>query len=386
MKFSAAATAFLACTVSIASVEGNSPTDLFGLGEALETEYDDENNRFTLKFTAGTSTKDDQAFSAEYYDYDTCATTKYSSSEITLEKWGFGNDDAIGFAGLDDPAPTYPVHQFDLDMAAIKNSDMWSENGADSEIKFCARSIIGTADDGSTDGIEVNFFETQIIVKIDLTSDVTTDVVVQKRDPTKASEETETYTVECFICQAGGDAGGKGSSTSVPAKQGEMVNVCMRPVEDDIAISSLKSFAWIRNSEQQVVVSANAPDTAANPLSTDPTCNSVSPPTTKDETCGFSSMMRASFYDDLSGNSQNTVIGEGEVLLSLNRRNRRLNEIDVNDARTQRLLQGVGGEVSVSVPLSNEDTGPGSLKTAGGASLGTALASGIALLGAVLFA
>merc|ERR1712025_1554399 len=113
-----------------------------------------------------------------------------------------------------------------------------------------------------------------------------------------------------------------------PINQGKMVDVCMRPTSADVQLISLLDFTWVQKDlvtdptgntyfpgGTQPVVDPAAPDTKANPLSTDSNCPTIKPTSTVG-TCGFSSMFRASFYDNQDVN----VDGEGNVLLTLARR------------------------------------------------------------------
>merc|ERR1712086_865539 len=285
----------------------------------------------------------------------------------------------MGFTNNSGGSPTVPTMTFNIDMTDIKDqSELFTDNGSDSTIIFCVRNSVWTKinDDGAQ--TEVNFQESVITIGVDLTADVFTSTDIEKRAKNTDDSAQETYSINTSLCQ----------ETPDPLKQGDLVTVCMSPSSDDVVIDSLLNFQWKQVSVQEDAESGIAEEglyqdavgpvnTASNPLSSDPNCHTVRP--TPSGNCFFSSILKADFYLDTTIDVQ----GNGQATFALNRR--RLNAGN-NDEAEARLLQGLEGDVTVAVALENTDTGPGALKTAGGASFGTALASGVALLGAALLA
>lgn len=348
-----ATTALLA---SLASTAFGGPLEDFGLGDGATITYDNQSNIFSLNFVGGTeSGPDKNSFDYTFYQFD--CEAQLGDGEGVNE--GFENSVFGNGGGTAEPKMT-----FLLNMSKVKGSTeafFPEADGSKAEIRMCVRNTVLT-DDGS---IEVNFQESQITLLMDLTANVITSTTVAKRDKNAETAAEQVYTIDCTIC---GD-------TPTPVRQGDLVTVCMEPDSTDVVIASLTSFDWTQvgtEAEQPAVIN----DAPANALSSAPDCATKLP--TKGSNCGFSSVLFAGFYV-----TPNTVDGGGSATFALNRR--RLNAGN-NDEVESRLLQGLEGDVNVAVPLDNSDTGPGALKTAGGASFGTALASGVALLSAALLA
>jgi len=347
-----AATAFLASLVSTAFA---GPLDDFGLGTSTDITYEPTTNTFSIVFVDGAATQGTQQFGYQFYKYD--CETALGVDETT---YGFTNA-AFGNTVQHNGAFT-PMMDFEISMSAIKLTDSFVTQTTTAEIQFCVRNMVSTSD-GS---IEVNFQESQIIVGVDLTTSFVTSTSVAKRDKNAETTASEVYTITTELCDA----------TPQPLKQGDLITVCMEPSSSDVVIASLTSFTWTQTVTNIEQLAVNPADTAANALSSAPTCTTDRP--TVGESCKFSSVLKADFYTNPV-----LVNGAGAAVFELNRR--RLNAGNNNEAEA-RLLQGLEGDVNVAVPLENTDTGPGALKTAGGASFGTALASGVALLSAALLA
>jgi len=345
-----------ALLASLASTAFAGPLEDFGLGTTTTITYDAANNIFKLVFNGGTrSGPDKNSFDYEFYRFD-CENKlpTGTGAEEGFEDAAFNNN-----SGADDPTMT-----FDLNMSLVKLApDVFFpiDGGAKAEIRMCVRNMVKTSD-GT---MEVNFQESQITLKMDLTANVITSTTVAKRDKNAETTAEQVYKIACTIC---GD-------TPEIVKQGDLVEVCMTPDSTDVVIGSLTTFKWVQQitAVEQIAVTDNL---AANALSSNPDCSTELP--TQGEKCGFSSVLFAGFYIQ-----PNIVDGSGSAVFQLNRR--RLNAGNNNEAES-RLLQGLEGDVNVAVPLDNSDTGPGALKTAGGASFGTALALGVALLSAALLA
>ena len=236
---------------------------------------------------------------------------------------------------------------------------------------------------------EVNFLESILTVKYDLTADFTVDnvaVVPMLKD--EATAVKDSYGVLAFMCTPG--TANSDSSLAYPdtenisaLNQGDFVQVCVRPddlaLADGVVITSLTKFDWTRDMTgvvgvddivQPVIVAGGPSDNGLSSL----VCAAGS------EYCSFSSILFANFYQ-----SAGTVQGNGEANLEfkVSRRNLKGGE------EGHRQLQDVAATSSfdLSVGVAEADEGPGALKTAGGASVGfTALASAVALVSVALLA
>jgi len=353
--------ATIALLASLASTAFGGPLEDFGLGDGATITYNNTENIFTLDFVNGTqSGPTKNSFGYTFYEFD-CETLLGNGTGVNegFENSAFGNG-----GGTSEPKMT-----FLLNMNKVKGAELTAffpeADGAKAEIKMCVRNTVLTEALVDTNPMEVNFQESQITLTMDLTANVITSTEVAKRDKNAETAAEQTYIIETTIC---GD-------TPNPVRQGDLVTVCMEPSSTDVVIAKLDYFDWTQQGTE-AEQAAVADDAAANALSSNPDCNSVRP--SVGTTCGFSSVLFAGFYV-----TPNTVDGKGAATFELNRR--RLNAGNNKEVES-RLLQGLEGDVNVAVPLDNSDTGPGALKTAGGASFGTALASGVALLSAALLA
>jgi hypothetical protein len=357
MKFISAS----AILASLASTAFAGPLEDFTLGESATIEYDVATNVFTLDWADGTD-QTVAAFSYEYFSFD-CETTSYGDGIASGLTGSVFTNDSGGVIGN-------PYMTFQVALGAVAGTGMYSINaaGTDAAITFCVRNKLSTQD-----GIEVNFQESQITLNINLEAGVATSVGVVERTRNADTKAEQQYSILTTLC----------GTTENPAPQGSLVTVCMEPDSSDVKIASLLDFIWEQKNaapEPEVIQqqSAISLDAAANALSTACDCPSVKP--TSGATCQFSSVLKADFYQQTAF----AVAGTGNALLELNRRRLNADNMEEEEAR---LLQDLGSEVTVAVPLASADNGPGALKTAGGASFGiSALASGVALLSAALLA
>lgn len=350
-----AASSILASLAFHAAFAG--PFDDFTLGDDNEIVYDQEANIFTLTFNDGTTSTNNE-FGYNFFAFD-CVTDKGNGEADGFKDPYFGNQ--LG--------NTPPTMTFELDMSTVKNSDTFTDGGAESKVEFCLRNTVSTSDGA----IEVDFRESAITLTMNLTADVATDTVVEKKAVNQETEAEQVYAVITTLCD----------NTPNPLRQGDLITVCMEPNSTDVVIASLVDFAWTQRGGTGVIQEAVDPaDTSANPLTTDPNCDAVLP--TQGQTCQFSSVLRADFYI-----VPNIVDGEGTANFALNRRRRRRrlnarnsNSNTTHEAEGRLLQQGLDSDVSILVPIVSEDSGPGALrKTAGGASFGiSVVASGVVTL------
>lgn len=359
MKFISAS----AILASLASTAFAGPLEDFTLGEAATIDYNTGTNVFTLDWADGT-TQTAAAFSFEYFSFD-CESQSYGDGIAAGLTNSVFTNDVAGVIGN-------PYMNFQVALGTVAGTNMYSLNnaGTDATITLCVRNKLSTKDANGAPDIEVNFQESQITLTINLEAGVATSVGVVERTRNADTKAEQQYNILTTLC----------GTTENPAPQGSLVTVCMEPDSSDVKIASLLDFIWEQSNAVPAVIQdqqAISLDIAANALSTNCNCPAIKP--TSGATCQFSSVLKADFYQ----NTAFSVAGTGNALLELNRR--RLNAGNSNDAEA-RLLQGLEGDVNVAVPLQNTDTGPGALKTAGGASFGTALASGVALLSAALLA
>lgn len=360
MKFISAS----AILASLASTAFAGPLEDFTLGDSATIAYDTQANVFTLDWAGGT-TETAAAFSYEYFSFD-CASQSFGDGVAAgLSSSFFSNVDGLG-------GTRAPYMNFQVNLGAVAATSMYTiiNGGTDAEIKLCVRNKLSTKDTNGLPDIEVNFQESQITLTINLEAGVATSVGVVERTRNADQKAEQVYNIVTTLC----------GTTENPAPQGSLVTVCMEPDSIDVKIASLVSFTWEQSNESTVIQSQQAifSDANVNGLSTISDCPVVKP--TKGDTCQFSSVLKADFYQNVAF----AVAGTGNALLELNRR--RLNA-GITEEEEARLLQDLGSEVSVAVPLASADNGPGALKTAGGASFGiSALASGVALISAALLA
>jgi len=291
-------------------------------------------------------------------------------------------------------------------------------------MKMCVRSSLGYIKSGST-GIstefqEVNYIESLITIKYDLTAGfcVESFAVEPKLRVETTANKANVYKLRAYLCQlydgaiemddnaanngygvempkdltadfvadpngsVNGGEGGKGKQVGAKAfNQGSLITVCVMPepeaYEEGIRMNGLTTFDWTRptplNTQEAIANSAPSQNFLTSYIHTECTGGK--------DYCKFSSVLFADFY-----RSKGTASGEGSAVIQFAAR-RRLGETEV------RMLQEdeTASEFGIEVELEVTDDGPGALKTAGGlgrgASIGvSALASIVALLAAAVLA
>ena len=300
-------------------------------------------------------------------------------------------------------------------------------------LKFCVRSALGydgvetrklsnsynnSLEEQIGDGFrEVNFIESLLTVFFNLEAgfDVTSfNVEPKERIETTAAEDQ--YTLEAWLCPNVTDMDvttfpNYNDDKEVPKRisesflanftgtktyfnQGALISVCVAPDNaawtDGIRMNGITKFDWIRNDlsgdEQSALTSLNTQqeieqsaiengNKATNGLTSYErnTCEGAK------DFCTFASILFADFYI-----SQGAVSGIGSAKLAFKTSRRRLGEPEGRELQND---PGAASPFDVNVPVDLTDTGPGSLKTAGGSSFGIGTFTfTMALLGAVLLA
>ena len=270
------------------------------------------------------------------------------------------------------------------------------------EMKMCVRTGLGYTT--TSEFKEVNFIETQITIKYDLTAGFCVDAfAVQPKDRVQTNGSKE-YGLEAWLCAPTDTEDLTNPDRTLPKKitsyepdsvtgekqadgdafnQGSLITVCVAPdaatYEDGIVISALTDFEWSRTinvalgSVEQPAIENSSPSILT---SYDPAACSGS------EFCHFSSILNADFYI-----SPGSVSGSGNANLEFATVVRRLGGIE--DDKEGRQLQDASAPspFDVSVTLATGDDGIGQLRTAGGASYGiSVVASVVALASAALLA
>lgn len=271
------------------------------------------------------------------------------------------------------------------------------------KLVFCVRTSIGfngTGDpDDETVGIdltleeqinsgytEVNYIESIITVNYDLTNDFSIiNVNVNKTEEiTSYTEVAEQYGVATWLCNISAPESEFGTHPFTPPgaptvtrkyppvitnpsaffKQGSMISVCVRPVNDaygnGIVMDQITDFTWERTDDtnipvlQQAVVNGQP---AENRLTHVGSCDNA-------DYCMLSSVLFADFY--ISGG---TATGYGSAKTKFADSRRRLGSSA--DDSNHRSLRSRSSLV-VEVHLAASDDGPIALKTnvSGGASIG----------------
>ena len=395
------------------------------------TQYVAAENKFTMTYNEASSANTAGNLKAAFFDGN-CQDPVADAGGVTptqfrlLENMGIT---AVGGTALPVPimntaADAKPVLEFEVDTLTLANTDEIYEvvdqalidnilkpYGADDMGKgvmtMCARFSLGYSTGSAYQ--EVNFIESVITIKYDLTAGFSVDAfAVEAKDKDAATAAKDSYQVIAYLCDAGtissepvpDGAGGGLTLTGVPAKitafkplnglpdpngsafqQGSLVTVCVTPdaltVADGIVMGAITDFTWIRGDTEQVAVETNTETGAFEAASNSLTALSCNP---QDVYCSFASILFADFYL-----AAGTVAGNGNANMEF-RTNRRLKG-GVEGERRQLQEAAAASPFDVAVGVTELDDGPGALKTAGGASMGfTALASAVALVSAALLA
>jgi len=284
-------------------------------------------------------------------------------------------------------------------------------------MKMCVRSGLGYQD-GSGSFQEVNYIESLITIKYDMTAGFCVDsfaVEPKLRVETTATKKN-VYKLVAYLCQLYngnvlmeasasaypiampidqtaafvpspdgsplGNEGGKGSQIGAKAfNQGSLITVCVMPdptaYAEGIRMNGLTSFEWSRPLPPQTQEAIADSDASDNYL----TSYVHGDCTGGQDYCKFSSVLFADFY-----RSKGSAKGSGTAQIQFDTTRRRLGD---NDEVRKLQEDDTDSEFDISVELDDSDDGPGALKTAGGrrASFGvSALASVVALLAAAILA
>lgn len=280
-------------------------------------------------------------------------------------------------------------------------------------VALCLRYSIGTAGDTEADLYEVNFLETLIQIKYDLTAGFSVDgITVAPKERSITTQAKNAYTLLAYLCDLSSVLENVGrlnpvSSSQQSFNQGALVSVCVTPdtvgVTDGIFIDSIIDFFWIRYENGPDALAPAFPafddagaasDTKQKAVPLDSNENGLSAlvyhsgPGGDNHFAAIQSILFADFYK-----SAGTVSGIGQATLKFADNSRRmLKGSDGADADTaiegrRRLQDDAPSTFDVNIGVTDDAEGPGALKTAGGASLGfTAMATAATLVSAALLA
>lgn len=396
------------------------------------TQYVAAENKFTMTYNEASSANTAGNLKAAFFDGN-CQDPVADGEGVTptqfklIENMGIT---AVGGTALPVPimntaADAKPVLEFEVDTLTLANTDEIYEvvdqgliddvdkpYGADDMGKgvmtMCARFSLGYTT--GTDYQEVNFIESVITIKYDLTAGFSVDAfAVEAKDKDAATAAKDSYTVIAYLCDAStistdpvpDGAGGGLMLTGVPAKitafapvdglpnpegsafaQGSLVTVCVTPdaltIADGIVMGAISDFTWVRDTTTQPAVETNTVTGAFEAASNGLSALSCVPQSVY---CSFASILFADFYL-----AAGTVAGNGNANMEFKNTARRLKG-GVEGERRQLQEAAAASPFDVAVGVTELDDGPGALKTAGGASMGfTALASAVALVSAALLA
>jgi len=279
-------------------------------------------------------------------------------------------------------------------------------------VALCLRYSIGTPGATAADFYEVNFLETLIQIKYDLTAGFRVDgISVAPKAKSITTQAKDAYTLVAYLCDSTGatelengrNVGVAFSQGASSFAQGALVSVCVKPdsvaVNDGIFIKQITEYFWIRFEASAPLPAGEFPefDSAGGagdikqksvPIASNGNgLSAITYPTALDGDNHFvliQSILFADFYK-----SAGEVSGIGQATLKFAAARRMLKGSDADAAiEGRRQLQDDEPTVfDVSVGVTNDAEGPGALKTAGGASLGfTAMATAAALVSAALLA
>lgn len=266
-------------------------------------------------------------------------------------------------------------------------------------MKMCLRTSLGYTNAVTDMFKEVNFIETLIQIKYDLTAGFCVDTFAVEPKDKVQTQGSKSYGLEAWLCDPEDTEYDENLDRTVPKKitsyapdpvtglkalggdafeQGSLINVCVAPDEpthnDGVVISALKDFTWYRDAPFVVEQEAITNSAASILTSYDPTaCNGQ-------EWCTFASVLFADFYS-----SPGSVYGNGNANLEFAEIRRKLRGVEEEGRQLQDA--DVPSPFDVNVLVSGLYDGPGALRTAGGASFGLSLlVSAVALVVAALLA
>lgn len=379
--------------------------------------YNNVTNAFVFDFAKVRAT--DVLQSASLYDYN-CkddGTNTYTEKEIAN-----GNGATITL----DPDPNSKV-SLDIDTAVlVKDSSLYysiDQNFLDNTVGSKGFSTPLSTDDigggfmalclrygiGSTVNSvykEVNFIETLIEIKYDLTAGITVaGFGVAPKEKVVTTQQKAAYNLVAYLCSPTEVTKTIGTGTRtfmVPQEytavsnynQGALITICIFPddaaIDDGILMTDITLFEWTRmfgatEVKQKVLPLPNGNGLS---LSTEMLPNPLVGGGTGHVYYQIESILFAEFYK-----STGSVTGNGLATLGFQSTRRRMlkgaddNDSEISEEALRRLQDGTEAEFDVSVDLTEGAEGPGALRTAGGASVGvTFLATVAAVVSAALLA
>lgn len=250
---------------------------------------------------------------------------------------------------------------------------------------------------------EINFIETLIEVKYDLTAGFSVDgFSVAPKNREVVTEIKSDYTLEAYLCNpASTDAPQdfNGNTYVWPTanpqaegtqfNQGSLIKICIKPVgqtrTDGLYLEEISSYTWqlyeVDETTKVTEVTQGIEDGLSYLDCVD--VNGSSAATGPYDYCTIESILYADFYK-VAG----IVKGNGEAKLEFGAvPTTRLLKAANSEEEARKLQEAPSAEFDVSVSVTNDAEGPGALKTAGGISLNaSAFATLAALLSAIMLA
>lgn len=373
--------------------------------------YDAATNTFTLDFPTASDSNTAAGMQEEFYDVNCKDDGSVGFVEYIIPS-GITDGDGTSapamdmdgtFGGLDRPQLDFMIDtqilandaniytlvtQAMADNAALE----WEDDDVGKGVmKMCVRTGLGYVTGASFQ--EVNFIESLITIRYDLTAGFSVDAFsVEPKERLETTAVKDTYALEAYLCDPAVTSAVTDPVRTIPDEitlynvaggtdafnQGALITVCVIPdgptYSDGIRIDGLIDFTWTRDSplttQEAIIGSAESGNGLTSYIDTD--CVMA-------ESCHFSSILFADFYI-----SAGEVYGSGNADLTFQTR-RRLGEKE--ESRQLEEDDAATSPFDLSVSVTGNDDGPGAIKTAGGASFGaSALATAAALLSAVLLA
>lgn len=253
------------------------------------------------------------------------------------------------------------------------------------------------------DFYEINFIETLMEVKYDLTAGFSVDgFSVAPKDRQTVTEIKSDYTLEAYLCNpdvADTEQDFNGNTYIWPVatpqaagttfKQGSLIRICIKPVGqtriDGLYLEEISSYTWKLYDEPGTTEITEVTQGIEDGLSYSACVdeNGSGAGTGPYDYCTIESILYADFYK-VAG----TVKGNGEAKLEFGVvPQARLLKAANSEEEARKLQEAPSAEFDVSVSVTNDAEGPGALKTAGGISLNaSAFATLAALLSAIMLA
>lgn len=307
----------------------------------------------------------------------------------------FGGSNGGGDAPvqMDGEGGALPILSFEVDPSTIKDDpdiyqfvtpEMQADPANGYEIgdvgfgvmRMMVRSSIGLESAGGG-FLEVNFIETIIKLRYDLTANVSVPVDIAVRAKNEAVKAEDPLFAEAWLCDLSDTESLTNPDRTLPKRitsydpdtgtarmtQGELITVCVAPDDgtysEGFIMSDIADFTWQRDTPllQQEAIFNSMPSANSLTLYTPLNCNGA-------EFCHFQSILMAGFFG-----SAGEVVGSGSVIFEI-KSNRRLG--GTSDGERRRRLQNDAEKSSFEIGFNvgNADEGPGALMTASGSSFG----------------